>query len=44
MFNLMKRVVRTRREVRLTETIASKKNSLKKLVVYTMVSTRMVGK
>ena len=32
MFNLMKRVVRTRREVRFTVTTASKKKSLKKLV------------
>ena len=36
----MKRVVRTRREVRLTVTIASKKKSLKTRVVMVMVMVR----
>ena len=41
---LMNKVVKTRREVRLTVTTASKKKSLKKFVAYTMLSRRNVGR
>ena len=41
---LINRVVRTSKEVKLTVTTASKKNGLKKLVAYTMIKIREVGR
>ena len=41
---LINKVVKTRRAVKLTVTIASKKKSLKKFVAYTMLRRRNVGR
>ena len=41
---LIKRVVKTKRAVRLTVTTASKKKSLKKFVEYTIVRISTVGR